>query len=258
MSNFIKIRPVGVELFHVVERDVANSRFSQFCERDLKIIPPFREYDIYEKSTDLNFSRIDRLASSFITTLNSCSICNFHSIHFEIFSFLLPLLCCEEWLTDTRHLTIYVLDIGGPSMYERCASSTQLWTEKVTTWLHFARPWIDLCVQNMLFRDDNLPIILVFAAKIQRFPTKGGRSGRYSTGNSDRSFYRYCPPGALRFTRTSDICRILCSELEWRHCIMTDPITSSLLGWGKLDTRGLNDDKRFHPSDCCQSDILLL
>jgi len=34
MSNFIKIRPVAAELFHADERDEANSRFSQFCERD--------------------------------------------------------------------------------------------------------------------------------------------------------------------------------------------------------------------------------
>jgi hypothetical protein len=37
---FIKIRPVGAELFHVDGRrdkhDEANSRFSQFCERALK------------------------------------------------------------------------------------------------------------------------------------------------------------------------------------------------------------------------------
>jgi len=41
MSNLIKIRPVGAELFHVDGRtdgrtdrhDEANSRFSQFCER---------------------------------------------------------------------------------------------------------------------------------------------------------------------------------------------------------------------------------
>ena len=125
----------------------------------------------------LNFSRIDRLPIVFYHDPNCCSICNFHSAHFEIFffSFLFPVLCCEEWLTGTRHLTIYVLHIGGPSVYERCGSSTeirtQLWTEKVTTWLHFARPWIDLCVQNMLFRDGELPITLVFAAKIQWFIT---------------------------------------------------------------------------------------
>jgi len=37
MSNFVKIRPVGAELFHADRRmgrhDVANSRFSQFCKR---------------------------------------------------------------------------------------------------------------------------------------------------------------------------------------------------------------------------------
>jgi hypothetical protein len=36
ISNFIKIRPVGADLFHAVGRldthDEANSRFSQFCE----------------------------------------------------------------------------------------------------------------------------------------------------------------------------------------------------------------------------------
>jgi len=37
MSNFMKIRPVGVELFHADRRtdghDEANLRFSQFCGR---------------------------------------------------------------------------------------------------------------------------------------------------------------------------------------------------------------------------------
>jgi hypothetical protein len=36
ISNFMKIRPVGTELFHADGRtyrhDEANSRFSQFCE----------------------------------------------------------------------------------------------------------------------------------------------------------------------------------------------------------------------------------
>ena len=32
ISNFIKIRPVGVELFDTDGHDKANSRFSQFCE----------------------------------------------------------------------------------------------------------------------------------------------------------------------------------------------------------------------------------
>ena len=40
ISSFIKIRPVGAELFHADGRrdkhDEANSRFSQFCERALK------------------------------------------------------------------------------------------------------------------------------------------------------------------------------------------------------------------------------
>jgi hypothetical protein len=47
------MRPVGAQLFHADERDEANSRSSPFCERDHKIIPPFRECDIYEKSTDI-------------------------------------------------------------------------------------------------------------------------------------------------------------------------------------------------------------
>ena len=37
ISNFMKIRPVGAELFHAERQsdgqDEANSRFSQFCER---------------------------------------------------------------------------------------------------------------------------------------------------------------------------------------------------------------------------------
>jgi hypothetical protein len=37
MPNYMKIRPVGAELFHAEGRtdghDEANSRFSQFCER---------------------------------------------------------------------------------------------------------------------------------------------------------------------------------------------------------------------------------
>ena len=37
ISNFMKIRPVGAELFHADRRkdkyDKANSRFSRFCER---------------------------------------------------------------------------------------------------------------------------------------------------------------------------------------------------------------------------------
>ena len=33
MSNLIKIRPVGAELFHAGGRDAASSRFSQFCKR---------------------------------------------------------------------------------------------------------------------------------------------------------------------------------------------------------------------------------
>jgi hypothetical protein len=40
ISNFMKIRPVGAELFHADIRtdiqDEANSRFWQFCERALK------------------------------------------------------------------------------------------------------------------------------------------------------------------------------------------------------------------------------
>jgi hypothetical protein len=30
--NFMKIRPVGAELFHAERHDKANSRFSKFCE----------------------------------------------------------------------------------------------------------------------------------------------------------------------------------------------------------------------------------
>jgi hypothetical protein len=33
IPNFLKIRPVGVELFHADGQDEAKSRFSQFCER---------------------------------------------------------------------------------------------------------------------------------------------------------------------------------------------------------------------------------
>jgi hypothetical protein len=33
ISNFMKIRPVGGELFHSDGRDSAKSHFSQFCER---------------------------------------------------------------------------------------------------------------------------------------------------------------------------------------------------------------------------------
>jgi len=32
ISNFMKIRPVGKELFHADSHDEAKSRFSQFCE----------------------------------------------------------------------------------------------------------------------------------------------------------------------------------------------------------------------------------
>ena len=32
MSNLIKIRPVGAELFHADRQDEANSRYSQFSE----------------------------------------------------------------------------------------------------------------------------------------------------------------------------------------------------------------------------------
>jgi len=33
ISNFMKIRPVGAELFHADRHDEANIRFLQFCER---------------------------------------------------------------------------------------------------------------------------------------------------------------------------------------------------------------------------------
>jgi len=40
ISNFMKIHPVGAELFHTDgetgTHDKANSRFSKFCERDYK------------------------------------------------------------------------------------------------------------------------------------------------------------------------------------------------------------------------------
>jgi hypothetical protein len=32
IQNFIKIRPVGAELFHVDRHDEADNCFSQFCE----------------------------------------------------------------------------------------------------------------------------------------------------------------------------------------------------------------------------------
>ena len=42
ISNFIKIRPVGAELFHADRQtgrhDEADSRFSQFGEKRLKIV----------------------------------------------------------------------------------------------------------------------------------------------------------------------------------------------------------------------------
>jgi hypothetical protein len=58
ISNFMKIRPAGAELFHVDRQtwrtdeetdrhDEANSRFSQFCERAKKICLSFwRKYGI--------------------------------------------------------------------------------------------------------------------------------------------------------------------------------------------------------------------
>jgi hypothetical protein len=36
ISHFIKIRPLGIELFHAVRYDEANSRLSQFYERVYK------------------------------------------------------------------------------------------------------------------------------------------------------------------------------------------------------------------------------
>jgi hypothetical protein len=38
MSNFMKICPLGAELFHRLTdgHDKSNSRFSQYCERDKK------------------------------------------------------------------------------------------------------------------------------------------------------------------------------------------------------------------------------
>ena len=55
MSNFIKIRPVEAELFHVVGRtdrhDEANSHFSKFCESaqkptNLYLERPLRNFNI--------------------------------------------------------------------------------------------------------------------------------------------------------------------------------------------------------------------
>ena len=34
IPNFMKIRPVGAQLFHADELDVDNNRLSQFCKRD--------------------------------------------------------------------------------------------------------------------------------------------------------------------------------------------------------------------------------
>ena len=43
MSNFIKIRPVVVDMFYAVRQTdghyVANSRFSEFCKRARKTVP---------------------------------------------------------------------------------------------------------------------------------------------------------------------------------------------------------------------------
>jgi hypothetical protein len=66
----------------------------------------------------------------------------------------------------------------------------------------------------MLFRDDNLPIILVFAAKIQRFPTKGGRNGHYNTRNNDRSLITAIVHQERSVSQELATCRILSSELE--------------------------------------------
>jgi hypothetical protein len=37
ISNFMKICPVGAELFHTDRHDGTNSRFPQFCERAEKV-----------------------------------------------------------------------------------------------------------------------------------------------------------------------------------------------------------------------------
>jgi len=42
----MKIRPVGVELFHAVGRDEANCRFSQFCERAENVANPYSSGNI--------------------------------------------------------------------------------------------------------------------------------------------------------------------------------------------------------------------
>jgi hypothetical protein len=52
MSNFIKFRPVGAELFHADRpsdgHDEANSRFSQFCESAKKYKTGQRVMYVYE------------------------------------------------------------------------------------------------------------------------------------------------------------------------------------------------------------------
>ena len=58
--NFMKIRPVGAEMFHADRRtdkhDEANSRFSQFCWRTLKSDNPeeMQDYILQECVYDLS------------------------------------------------------------------------------------------------------------------------------------------------------------------------------------------------------------
>jgi hypothetical protein len=51
ISSFVKIRPVGAELFHVDRHDEANSGFSQFCERAYKQISIISPAAVNSKGT---------------------------------------------------------------------------------------------------------------------------------------------------------------------------------------------------------------
>jgi hypothetical protein len=53
ISNFIKISPVGAELFHADGHDEANSRFSQFCEKRLNIRTTIQLCRFYLAEIDL-------------------------------------------------------------------------------------------------------------------------------------------------------------------------------------------------------------
>ena len=56
ISNFMKIRPLAAELFHAGRQtDIkANSRFSQFCEKPLKII--FMLYHFTNRHLDIRIT----------------------------------------------------------------------------------------------------------------------------------------------------------------------------------------------------------